>query len=214
MFTVIILYKININMNKEDLINFEKEVIEMFEDGDVPYLLHICGGNEEELINIFKNIKQTDYKISTHRTHYHYLLSGGDPVKLKEDIKRGKSMFIFDKELNFLSTSIVAGGPCIAAGIAYGLKMKNSDQKVWCFLGDGAEDEGHFYEAVRFVDGYDLPCTFVIEDNNRNVSTTREQRMGKSTIVWPSCVVRYNYVATFPHTGTNSGKRINFKFNS
>jgi len=198
-------------MNKEDLINFENEIVDMYENGEIPYLLHICGGNEDELINIFKNINKDDYKISTHRTHYHYLLSGGEPDKLKDEIKRGNSMFIFDKELNFLSTSIVAGGPCIAAGISYGLKMKNSNRKVWCFVGDGAEDEGHFYEAVRFVDGFDLPCTFIIEDNDRNVSTNKEQRRGKSIIEWPSCVVRYNYIPTYPHSGTYSGKKINFK---
>jgi len=138
-------------------------------------------------------------------------VAGGDPNKLKDQILKGNSMFIFDKKLHFLSTSIVAGGPCISVGIAMALKMKKSDQHVWCFIGDGAEDEGHFYEAVRYVDGHDLPCTFIIEDNNRNVETPKIERYGKNEMEWPSCVVRYHYVPTYPHIGVPMNTWIKFK---
>jgi TPP-dependent pyruvate/acetoin dehydrogenase alpha subunit len=74
-------------------------------------------------------------------------------------------MFVFDRERNFYVSAIIGGTLAIAVGIAWALKRKGSDQKVWCFLGDGTEDTGHFAEAVRYVDGFELPCTFVIEDD-------------------------------------------------
>jgi pyruvate dehydrogenase E1 component alpha subunit len=199
-------------MKKEDLIQFENKIVKLYEDGQISHMLHICGGNEDELIKIFENIKKEDYVFSTHRTHYHYLLAGGSPEDLENKILNGESMYVFNKDINFLSTSIVAGGPCVAAGIALGLKMLNSSKHVWCFIGDGAEDQGHFYEAVRYVEGFDLPCTFIIEDNNRSVEATKNDRYGNSEIKWnEKYVIRYHYTPTYPHSGTNSKKWLKFK---
>lgn len=193
------------------IINFEKEIVALWENAEIPYPVHFCGGNEDKLIELFKEIKKEDYKFSTHRSHYHYLLSGGLKEKLKKMIVRGDSMHVFDKNINFLSSSIVAGCTCIAAGVALALKLKGKKNKVWCFVGDGAEDEGHFYEAVRFVDGHNLPCIFVIEDNNRSVETPKKERYGNSKMKWTKCVRRYNYTPTYPHVGTD--KWVNFSKN-
>ena len=199
------------NATKEELIAFETKIRDLFEDGELPFIMHLCGGNEDELIEVFKDVEEGDYIFSTHRTHYHYLLAGGKPDDLENKIKNGDSMFVFDKELNFFSSSVLAGCTGIAAGIALSFKLQNKKSKVWCFLGDGAEDEGHFYEAVSFVEGWDLPCTFIVEDNDRSVETTKKGRRGKdSPVEWPSCVKRYHYIPTYPHTGTNSGKWLKF----
>ncbi|MFA6023154.1 MAG: thiamine pyrophosphate-dependent enzyme [Candidatus Pacearchaeota archaeon] len=195
-------------MNKQQLIDFEKRIADLWEDAKIKYPVHLSGGNEEQLIKIFKEIKQGDYVFSTHRNHYHYLLAGGNEKDLERKIISGHSMHIFDKEKNFLSSAIVAGTPAIAAGVALALKYKQSKNKVWCFVGDGAEDEGHFYEAVRYVDGFSLPCTFIIEDNDRSVETTKKERYGSSEMKWPNCVLRYEYNATYPHVGT--GKIVDF----
>jgi len=193
---------------KEEMINFESKIGSLWENAKIPSPIHFSGGNEEQLIEIFKEIRPGDYIFSTHRSHYHYLLAGGAPEDLKKMIMRGDSMHIFDKRLNFISSSIVAGCAGIAAGVALALKKKASKQHVWCFVGDGAEDEGHFYEAVRYVDGQDLPCTFIIEDNDRSIETPKQERYGKSKIEWPKCVRRYFYTPTYPHVGT--GKWVNF----
>lgn len=199
-------------MTKNELINFENEIVTLFEDGQIPYMTHFCGGNENQLISIFKKIKKNDYIFSTHRAHYHYLLAGGDKQDLKKRILKGEGMYLFNKEINFLSTSIVAGGACIAVGIAMGLKLSKSDKKVWCFVGDGAEDEGHLYEAIRYVNGQNLPCTFIIEDNDRSVDAKKKDRYGDNGFNWNSShIIRYSYIPTYPHIGTNSGKWIKFK---
>jgi pyruvate dehydrogenase E1 component alpha subunit len=202
-------------MNKQDLIDFEKKIAALYDDGNLPYLCHLSGGNEDQLIEIFKDIKPGDYVFSTHRNHYHALLHGIPPDELEAKIMAGKSMFVFDRERNFFSSSIVAATPAIAAGVAWALRRKGSDQHVWCFIGDGAEDEGHFYEAARYVDGMDLPCTFIIEDNDRNVSASKLERRGpmsESTLsFYPRHIRRYNYTPTYPHGGTGMPGWLKFK---
>jgi len=193
-----------------DLINFEKEIVEIFKQRILPFMMHLSGGNENELIELFKEIKAEDYVFSTHRSHYHFLLKGGNKEKLIEKIKNNKSMFVFDKDIRFLTSSILAGTCCIATGVAYALKLKNSSSKVWCFIGDGAEDEGHFYEAVKYVESLQLPCTFIIEDNDRSVDSSRELRGSTYVVPWPKCVRRYHYKATFPHSGPGLNETVQF----
>ena len=200
-------------MNKEELIVFEQRIADLYDNGHLPYLIHLSGGNEDELLGLFKHINPGDYVFSTHRNHYHYLLHGGSPEVLEQKILDGKSMFIFDRALNFYASSIVCGTAAIAAGVAWALKRNGSDQKVWCFLGDGAEDEGHFYEAARYVEASDLPCTFVIEDNNRSVIATKRERWGSIPNEWNhfKCVYKYEYKSTWPHGGTGKPGWLKFK---
>jgi pyruvate dehydrogenase E1 component alpha subunit len=186
---------------KEELIAFEDRIGDLYLDNKLPFLFHLSGGNEDELIEIFKDIKEGDYVISNHRSHYHALLHGIPPETVEQRILDGRSMFIYDRERNFFCSAIIGGTPAIAAGIAWALKRKGSDKKVWCFIGDGTEDSGHTYEAVRYVDGFDLPCKFVIENNNRSVESTNEERWGKTAdYQWNSpSVIKYHYDITYPH---------------
>ncbi len=189
------------NWTKKELIEFETHIGELYLDNKLPFLFHLSGGNEEHLIEIFKDIKEDDYVISNHRNHYHALLHGIPPEELEEKIKDGRSMFIYDRKKNFFLSAIIGGTPAIAAGIAWALKKKKSKQKVWCFVGDGTEDNGHLSEAVRYVDGFDLPCKFIIESNDRSCEATNSDRWGKtSNLKWESkSVIKYNYTCSYPH---------------
>jgi len=186
---------------KEELIAFEDRIGDLYMDNQLPFLFHLSGGNEEQLIDIFKDIKEGDYVISNHRNHYHALLHGIPPEELEQKIKDGRSMFVYDRERNFFLSAIIGGTPAIAAGVAWALKRKGSSQRVWCFVGDGTEDNGHLAEAVRYVDGFDLPCTFVIESNDRSCEATNQDRWGKTAHPnWNSPnVIRYQYTCTYPH---------------
>jgi len=187
-------------ITKQGLINFENEIIQLYKDCKLPFLFHLSGGNEDKLIEIFKDIKEGDYVISNHRNHYHALLAGIPPEELKQKIIDGRSMFIYDRKRNFFTSAIIGGTPAIAAGIALALKRKGSSQKVWCFVGDGTEDSGHLFEAARYVSGFDLPCRFIVEDNNRSVCTPKNERWGNSCHpIMPPCVIRYQYDITYPH---------------
>jgi pyruvate dehydrogenase E1 component alpha subunit len=203
----------------QDLIEFESGIRELWEAGRLPSLVHLCGGNEQQLIDIFSEIKEGDWIFSTHRTHFHALLAGIDRELLKQKILSGDSMFVYSRKHNFLCSAVLAGCCGIAAGVAWQIKDKweYSDSgiyrpRVWCFIGDGGEEEGHFYEAAMFVEANDLPCTFIIEDNNRSVDTSREHRRGaaKGLEHLFKCVRRYHYTPTYPHAGSGCRFKIEF----
>ncbi len=205
----------------DQLREFELGIKAQWESGSLPCLLHLCGGNEDQLVEIFKGIKDGDWVFSTHRNHSHALLAGIEPELLKQKIRNGDSMFVYSRKHNFLCSAVLAGCCGIAAGVAWCAKnyAKTYDAwksghvpHVWCFVGDGGEEEGHFYEAAMFVEANDLPCTFIIEDNNRSVDTPRDSRRGaaKGLDHLFKCVRRYHYIPTYPHAGSGCSFKIEF----
>ncbi len=201
----------------ESLKEFEKKVIHLFEMGKARCPIHLCGGNEEQLLALFDNIKAKDYVFSTHRNHYHYLLKGGSQRKLLDEIiglptgvckGEGRSMNVYDPSINFYTSAIVGGSCAIAVGVALSLRKRRVHSHVWCFIGDGAEDQGHFTEAARFAHCRRLPITFIIEDNNRSVDSTRADRWKNfAGINFPN-ILRYSYERIYPHVGI--GKFVTF----
>ena len=173
--------------------------------------MHLCGGNEEQLIEIFKEVRHDDWVISTHRNHYHALLHGVSADNLLADIRgsgTGGSMVHAYGNPPFISTAIVAGGCGIAVGLAWALKESRSNRVVWCFVGDGATDEGHWYEAVRYAVGWDLPVVFIVEDNDRATCTSNKERWQEadcSEVSYGCSKVRYyRYQSTYPHVGSGT----------
>lgn len=194
----------------EELKAFESEVAEEFKEGKIRCPIHLSGGNEEELIIIFKAIKDEDYVFSTHRSHYHFLLKGGSPILLMSELRGsangvcggfGRSMHIIDPSIRFYSSAIVGGTPGIAVGVGMGIKKKGGKEHVWCFIGDGGEDTGHFIEAVRFGYGRELPLTFIVEDNDLAVQSTKEMRWEHPLSLNMDNIIEYHYKRTYPHVG-------------
>jgi pyruvate dehydrogenase E1 component alpha subunit len=201
-------------MTTQDLIAFETRIKELWEAGELPSLIHLCGGNEKLLFDIFEYITPDDWVFSSHRTHYHALLKGIPPDELEAKILAGKSMFVYDSERHFFSNAILAGAAPIAAGVAWQLKEEGSKARVYCFQSDGSEENGHLYEAALFVEANRLPCTFIIEDNRRQVDTPKEARRGAYFAGLEylfKCVRRYYYEPTYCHAGSGCSFQITFK---
>ncbi len=172
-------------MIKEDLITFEQEIADLFEQGKIRAPVHLSGGNEDELIRIFEQIKPTDWVFSNHRNHSHALLKGIPRDWLREEILAGHSITINNAEHKFFSSAIVGGILPIAVGVAM------TGQTVWCFCGDMAASTGIFHESVRYATGHALPIHFVVEDNGLSVETPTQK-------VWG-----YVYERKWPHQGTS-----------
>jgi acetoin:2,6-dichlorophenolindophenol oxidoreductase subunit alpha len=63
------------------------------------------------------------------------------------------------------TTTVVGGGPPIAAGRAFAQQYKKEKSVTVCFVGDGATNEGSFHEALNLASLWDLPVIFVCENN-------------------------------------------------
>jgi pyruvate dehydrogenase E1 component alpha subunit len=191
----------------KELIDFETRVKNKFEKGEIRGPIHLSGNNENELIKIFQYISVNDWVFTPWRNHYHALLHGLDPDELFNCIVDGQSMSTNSVNPNFYASSLVGGIIPIALGVSLALKRKNSDVKVWCFVGDMTMETGIFHEAYKYAKNFHLPLHWVVEDNNLSVHTPTDVAWGKKQDV-PSDVIYYEFKMKYPHHGT--GKWVNF----
>lgn len=193
---------------------FEEKVRLEWEGGELPSLLHLSGGNEDQLIEIFQNIRPQDWCFTSHRSHYHCLLKGMSEDELMENIRSDRSMFSYSKSLRIYQSAILGGCCGIATGVAKAIQDSGEDAHVFCFIGDGSFDNGHAYEALLYATGHRLPLTIIVECNNRQVDTTIEERRGPH---WLDFVMespnlrRYQYEPRWPHGGSGCAHHIQFK---
>ncbi len=197
----------DIEQTPENLIDFENLIVKHWEEGKIRGPIHLSNGNEEQLIDVFKRIKTSDWVFSTWRSHYHSLLKGVPTKWIEEEILKGKSITLCNIDEKFYSSAIVGGTLSIALGVAMGIKAKGSDEKVWCFIGDMSFESGIFYEVHKYARNFDLPLYFVVEDNDVSTYTPTEATWNKKREI-PSDVIYYKYKSKFPHYGT--GKWIAF----
>lgn len=182
-------------LTAKELIEFETDVARSFAAAEIHSPVHFSGGNEAALIDLFASIEREHYVLSTWRNHYHALLHGVPPEKLKRDILAGHSMNLNYPEHKFLTSAIVGGTLPIACGLAAG------GQRVWCFVGDMAASIGAFYDAVHYADGHDLPVTFIVEDNGLATNTPTKATWGGQHATGSKRVKSYRYTRTYPHVG-------------
>jgi len=159
-------------VTKDQLILFENKIGDLFNQGQIKAPIHLYSGNEDTIIEVFKDIDiENDWVCCTWRNHYQGLLKGIPESVMQENIMNGKSMVMNLPEYKFICSSIVGGIPSIAAGIAFALKHQNKNNRVWCWVGDMSAETGAFHEAYKYSLNHNLPITFVVEDNKKSVCT-------------------------------------------
>jgi TPP-dependent pyruvate/acetoin dehydrogenase alpha subunit len=188
--------------DKAGLIQFERKMADHWEAGKVRGPIHLSGGNEDELIEIFKYIKPTDWVFSTWRSHYHALLHGVPSEWVGQEILEGRSITLVNQNHRFYASAIVGAIIPIATGVAMANKRDGSNDKVWCFIGDMAFETGGFYEMHKYAKRYDLPIRFVVEDNGVSTNTPTEETWNGIKREVPEDVIWYNYKKEWPHYGT------------
>jgi pyruvate dehydrogenase E1 component alpha subunit len=188
--------------DKAGLEQFEKKMADHWEAGKVRGPIHLSGGNEEELIEIGKRIKSTDWVFSTWRSHYHALIKGVPSEWLESEILAGRSITIVSEEHKFYASAIVGAIIPIATGIALANQRDGKDDKVWCFIGDMAFETGGFYEMHKYATNYNLPIVFVVEDNGVSTNTPTEATGNNIKREVPNNVIWYDYKKEWPHYGT------------
>lgn len=196
------------------LIEFENLVCEAWRNKEIRAPVHLYYGNEEQMIEVFNEVREQDWIFCSWRSHYQCLLKGVPPDTLLQDIKNGRSMALNYPEYRVMSSAIVTGVIPIATGKAFDIKRKGLDEHVYCFVGDMTAETGCFTENWKYASNYNLPITFVIEDNNKSVCTDTRKTWNKENDSWETIskfsnkIIYYKYENKYPHAGT--GERIQF----
>ena len=147
---------------------------------------HLYAGQEAVAVGAISALREDDLITSTHRGHGHAHAHGDraaySPAEKQTHFNRmlaevlgraggyckgkGGSMHIADViHGNLGATGIVGGNIPVATGAALAQKLKENDQVVLCFFGDGASNTGNFHESLNMASLWNLPVVYVVENN-------------------------------------------------
>jgi len=86
---------------------------------------------------------------------------------------RGGHMHLFDTDVNFACSGIIAEGMGPAAGVALARKLRNEPGVAIAFIGEGAANQGAFHETMNLAAVWNLPFVCIIEDNAWGISVAK-----------------------------------------
>lgn len=170
----------------------EEKIIEHYPQDEMKTPMHMSMGSEAIAVGVCHALEDGDQVFGTYRSHAAYLakttnsdnffaeMYGKDTSPLKG---RGGSMHLCAPECGFMGTSaIVASAIPVAAGAAFANKQNKNGRITAVFFGDGAVEEGVFWETLNLACLMQLPIIFVCEDNGLAVHTFQSQRRGYRSI--------------------------------
>lgn len=157
----------------------EERIAALYSEQEMRCPVHLCIGQEAVAVGVCASLNSTDYVLSNHRSHGHYLAKGGDLKAMIAELYgkatgccggKGGSMHLIDLGAGFLGAAPIVGSTiAIAVGAALTSVMRGEDRVTVTFLGDGATEEGVFHESLNFAVLKKLPIVFVCENNMYSV---------------------------------------------
>lgn len=164
----------------------EEAIAEHYKEEKMRCPVHLSIGQEGVAVGVCYAARSSDYLISNHRAHAHYLAKGGNLKTMIAELYgkrtgcslgRGGSMHLVDPSVGMLgSTPIVGGSIPIGVGLAFASLMKKENYVTLIFLGDGATEEGVFSECLNFSALKKLPVLFICENNFYSVYSSLDVR--------------------------------------
>ncbi len=170
----------------------EEEIADIYPTDKIKSPVHLSIGQEAVSVAVCDALNRDDIVFGTYRGHALYLAKGGDLKGMIAELYgkidgcakgKGGSMHLVDIDKGIMGTSaIVATTIPDAVGYAYALKYQRKDSIVVSFFGDGAVEEGVFYESINFAALKHLPIIFICENNSYAIHTHQLKRQSVANI--------------------------------
>lgn len=136
---------------------------------------HLYIGQESVAVGAAAATLDEDYWLAAYREHGHAMAKGVSSRSVMAELYgketgsskgHGGSMHIFDEQARFLGGyGIVGGHVPLANGVAWAIRARGDNGVCVCFFGDGAANQGAFFEALCLAQLYKLPVVFICENN-------------------------------------------------
>ncbi|OGT39865.1 MAG: acetoin dehydrogenase [Gammaproteobacteria bacterium RIFCSPHIGHO2_12_FULL_36_30] len=178
--------KINLLYNMLRIRMIEEAIADNYSKQKMRTPVHLSIGQEAAAVASGFVLQKKDFAVSSHRAHAHYLAKGGNLNAMIAEIHgkatgccrgRGGSMHLIDQSVGFMgSTAIVGNTIPIGVGLGLSISLAGSDKISCIYLGDGAIEEGVFYESLNFAVLKKLPILFICENNLYSVYTPLHKR--------------------------------------
>jgi pyruvate/2-oxoglutarate/acetoin dehydrogenase E1 component/TPP-dependent pyruvate/acetoin dehydrogenase alpha subunit len=164
--------------------SFEERTVELFRAGKLYGTIHACIGQEAVAVGTLIDTTPSDLVTGTHRSHGHCIAKGAELTPMMLELfgrkggyggGKGGSMHVADLNSGMLGANgLVGAGIPQAAGAAMAAGLRREGAVAIAFMGDGAANQGVFYETVNLAVVWGLPLVIVCENNRYALSARYE----------------------------------------
>ena len=171
---------------------FEVRTMQAYQNRLIGGFCHVYIGQEAVAVGSIASLNLDDPIVLAYRCHGHALARGMDPKYCMAEMfgriggcakGKGGSMHMFDAPHNLYGGHGIVGSQTpLGTGLAFATKYEDevlddgkSSHVTLCYLGDGALNQGAFYEAMNLAGLFDLPVIFVLENNRYSMGTSIER---------------------------------------
>jgi TPP-dependent pyruvate/acetoin dehydrogenase alpha subunit len=153
--------------------------------------IHFCIGQEAVPAALSTLVRPDDYLFSHHRSSGYFFAKHAPMREFFAEIYgrktganggRAGSQDISHTASRFYSGAILTGAVSIAVGVAFGLQHQGLDSIAIAGFGEGATDEGAFWEAMNYVGLKKLPILFLCENNRYATYSDQLKRQASDNI--------------------------------
>lgn len=162
---------------------FEQAALKNYQAGKMGGFLHLYIGQESVAVGTCSLMGDHDHVITAYRDHGHALAVGMNMNECMAELfgkvtgcskGKGGSMHYFAPDKNYWGGHGIVGGQTpLGLGLAYGVKYKGLTGSCMCFMGDGAVNQGCFYESLNMASLWNLPVIYIIENNGYSMGTSQ-----------------------------------------
>ncbi|MHC1729356.1 MAG: thiamine pyrophosphate-dependent dehydrogenase E1 component subunit alpha [Syntrophobacteraceae bacterium] len=177
----------------------EEAICRHYSEDEMKTPVHLSLGEEAIAAGVIHALGAEDQFFATYRCHGVYLARTGETDRFfaelygkETGLLKGKagSMHLSAPDFGFMGSSAIVGGIIpVAIGAAYANKVAGNGRIVAVFFGDGATEEGVFWESINAACLMELPILFVCEDNELAVFTGKAERRGFDSL--PAILEKY-----------------------
>lgn len=160
---------------------FEERSLRAYQQGHIGGFLHLYIGQEAVAVGSVSVLGKDDHVITAYRDHGHAIAVGMNMDECMAELYgkktgcskgKGGSMHFFAPDKNFWGGHGIVGGQTpLGLGLAYALKHFKKKGSCLCFMGDGATNQGPFYESLNLAALWNLPVVYIIENNGYSMGT-------------------------------------------
>jgi pyruvate dehydrogenase E1 component alpha subunit len=164
---------------------FEEKAAQIYTSGKIAGFCHLCIGQEAIAVAASHVMGPVDTMITAYRSHGHALARGLTPFQVMAELMgkeggcskgKGGSMHLFHTERFFYGGhGIVGAQTSLGAGLAFAHKYTQDQGVCLTFLGDGATNQGQFFESMNMASLWNLPIVYIIENNGYSMGTSVER---------------------------------------
>ncbi len=148
--------------------------------------IHLALGHEAIAVGVSEAMRSEDKILLNHRNiHYHLALGATEEQLIQEyklaatglaKGKHGSMNLTAPQNRNVYTSNILGNNLAVALGVAQASQLNSHDSVVWVVTGDGAIEEGIFYETLLCASSWNLPIVIIVENNKWSLGTEIKER--------------------------------------